>query len=310
MTLEIPPAPSGFRSGYVALVGRPNVGKSTLLNAILGQKVAIVSDKPQTTRHRILGIHTEPDCQIVFLDTPGIHKPKEALNRFMVDQAMSTLADGDLTVALFSADESFGKGDRFVVERIQESGIPYLAVLNKIDLLAPDALLRSWTNFEALTEGAFERIALSALQSSGVEDLVRMLKDRLPEGPMYYPEDALTDRSERFQMAELVREQLIRATREELPYAATVRIEKFEEREGDPPLVDIEATVSVERDSQKGMIIGKHGEMLKRIGTLARKEMESALGKKVYLEIRVEVRKDWRKNPKELRKLGYSDEVA
>jgi len=305
----VPEAPPGYRSGYVALVGRPNVGKSTLLNAILGEKLAIVSNKPQTTRHRILGIHTLPDCQIVFLDTPGIHKPKEALNRFMVDQAIGSLADGDVNVLLFSANEPLGKGDQFILERARQTGLPFLAVLNKIDLLKPKQLEEVWNRFVRITEDAAERIAISALHKAGTDALVETLKGMLSEGPMFYPEDSRTDRGIRFQLAELIREQVIRATRQELPYASTVRIDALEDEDLSRPAV-IAATVAVEKESQKGMIIGKGGEMLKRIGSRARKEIERLLKRHTFLEIRVEVRPKWRSNPKELRKLGYSDEVA
>jgi GTP-binding protein Era len=303
------PEKPGFRSGYVTLVGRPNVGKSTLLNTFLGQKLAIVSNKPQTTRHRILGIHTEEDCQIIFLDTPGIHKPKEALNQFMVDQALGSIADGDVILVILSGTEKIGSGDEFIVERVRQSGIPFIAVLNKIDLLKPQQLASRWEWFQKTTEGAVESFAISALKQAGTDSLLETLKKLLPEGPMFYPEDALTDRSDRFILAELIREKIIRATKEELPYASTVRIDQVKEGEGDAPTV-LFATVSVERDTQKAIVIGKGGEMLKRIGVQARKEMEEYLGKHLFLEIRVEVRKNWRSNPKELQRLGYSDEVA
>ena len=262
----VPTPPPGFRSGYAALVGRPNVGKSTLLNAILGEKLAIVSNKPQTTRHRILGIHTESDCQVVFLDTPGIHKPKEALNRFMVDQAIGSMADGDVNIVILSAKDPLGKGDNFIVERARQSGVPYIAVLNKIDLLKPDRLAHLWKRFTEMTEDATEQIAISALKKAGTDALVRLVKNLLPEGPMFYPADSVTDRSELFQVAELIREHVIRATRQELPYASTVRIESIEDQDETRPVI-IRAMLAVERESQKGMIIGKHGEMLKKIGT-------------------------------------------
>jgi len=301
--------PSTFRSGYAVLVGRPNVGKSTLLNAILGEKLAIVSDKPQTTRHRITGIYTRKDCQIIFLDTPGIHKPKEALNRFMVDQAIRSFGDGDVVIVLLSGSEPLGRGDGFIIEKARQSGVPYIAVLNKIDLLKPDRLKAVWDRFTAMTEDAADHIAISALKESGTEALVGLIKKFLPQGPMFYPADSTTDRSRRFLLAELIREQVIRATRQELPYASTVRIDSLEDEIESRPIV-IQATVSVEKESQKGMIIGKGGEMLKRIGSRARKEMERLLDRHLYLELRVEVRKNWRTNPKEFRKLGYTDEVA
>ena len=303
-----PPAP-GFKSGYVVLVGRPNVGKSTLLNAFIGTKLAIVSDKPQTTRHRLLGIHNDSDSQIIFLDTPGIHKPKEALNQFMVEQALSSIGDGDLIVAILPADEMFGPGDRFIMDRVRQSGVPFIAVLNKIDLVKPDRLQIAWTHFCELAEGAVERVAISALKDAGVRELIQSLKNHLQEGPRYYPEDAMTDRSETFLLAELIREKIVRLTREELPYATAVRITSVEDKGANEPVV-VHATIIVERKTQKGMVIGKGGEMLKRIGTKAREEMEQIHGRRFFLDLRVEVRKNWRKDPKQLRKLGYTGDLA
>ncbi|NUN96265.1 MAG: GTPase Era [Candidatus Omnitrophica bacterium] len=299
--------PPGHRSGYVTLLGRPNVGKSTLLNRLLGTKLAIVSGKPQTTRNRIVGVRTEPGCQIVFLDTPGIHKPKEALNRFMVKEALGSIADADIAVVLVAADESIGKGDQFVVERVREAEIPFVMVLNKIDLVAPTKLQVLWEKLHRVGQGALDLIALSALKDSGVSALLALLKAHLPEGPMFYPADTVTDRSLKFLLAELIREQVFEHTREELPYASAVHIAEVDRRDGEEPSV-VKATLAVENPSQKGIVIGKKGEMLKRIGTAARREMEKLLETKVYLELHVEVAKGWRRDPKELRKLGYTEE--
>ncbi|MCB9768011.1 MAG: GTPase Era [Candidatus Omnitrophica bacterium] len=307
-TLFQPPVP-GFKSGYVVLVGRPNVGKSTLMNAFLGEKLAIVSNKPQTTRHRLLGIYNDEGSQIVFLDTPGIHKPKEALNQFMVDQALSSIGDGDLIVVLLPADEMFGQGDRFIMERVRQSGVPFLALLNKIDLVKPDRLQIAWNHFEELTEGAVAQVAISALKEAGLEEVLQVIKDQLPEGPRFYPEDVLTDRSENFLLAELIREKVIRFTREEIPYATAVRIVSVEEKDPENPIV-VHGAIAVERESQKGMLIGKGGEMLKRIGTNAREEMERIHDRKFFLDLKVEVRKNWRKDPKQLRRLGYTEDLA
>ncbi|MCA9445753.1 MAG: GTPase Era [Candidatus Omnitrophica bacterium] len=307
-TLFQPPVP-GFKSGYVVLVGRPNVGKSTLMNAFLGEKLAIVSNKPQTTRHRLLGIYNDEGSQIVFLDTPGIHKPKEALNQFMVDQALSSIGDGDLIVVLLPADEMFGQGDRFIMERVRQSGVPFLALLNKIDLVKPDRLQIAWNHFEELTEGAIAQVAISALKEAGLEEVLQVIKDQLPEGPRFYPEDVLTDRSENFLLAELIREKVIRFTREEIPYATAVRIVSVEEKGPENPIV-VHGAIAVERESQKGMLIGKGGEMLKRIGTNAREEMERIHDRKFFLDLKVEVRKNWRKDPKQLRRLGYTEDLA
>ena len=295
-----------FRSGYIALVGRPNVGKSTLLNALLGTHLAIVSGKPQTTRDRILGVRTDNDSQMIFLDTPGIHKARESLNRFMVKQALGSMADADVVVVIVPADEDIGGGDRFVFERAKETEAPIIAVLNKIDLVSHEDLARVWDVFAALAEGATDTIAISAKKNAGTENLAELIKSLLPEGPMFFPEDTLTDRGDIFRLAELIREQVFETTRQEIPYASAIRIKRVIER--DDGLSEILAVIAVEQDSQKGMMIGKGGEMLKRIGTASRKEMETMLGRKVFLDLHVEVRKDWRKNPKELHKLGYSEE--
>lgn len=300
-------APPDHRSGYVTLVGRPNVGKSTLLNKLVGTKLAIVSSKPQTTRNRIVGVCTEPGCQIMFVDTPGIHKPKEALNRFMVKEALGSIADADIAVVLLAADESIGKGDLFVVERVREAEIPFVMVLNKIDQVGPSKLQAIWEKVNEIGQGALDMIALSALKDSGVTDLRKLLMAHLPEGPMFYPADTITDRSLKFQLGEMIREQVFEHTREELPYASAIHIENIETRGPGEPTV-VAATLAVENPSQKGIVIGKKGDMLKRIGTGARLEMEKLLENKVFLELHVEVAKGWRRDPKELRKLGYSEE--
>jgi GTPase len=309
--LEEDPSPAsgqeGFHSGFVALLGRPNVGKSTLLNRLVGTKLAIVSSKPQTTRNRIVGVRTEPQYQFIFLDTPGIHKAREQMNRYMVSQALGAIADADVAVVIFECGKSSGGGDAFVLERVREAQVPFVAVLNKIDLLKPAALAKTWERFMELTEGAVDRIAVSALHDSGTEALLDLLRGQLPEGPMFYPEDTITDRSLKFQLSELIREQIFEATHEELPYAAAVRIESIEDKGEDQPRV-VSAHIVVETSSQKGIMIGKKGDMLKRIGTGARKEMERLLGHRVYLELKVAVAKDWRSRPVDLQKFGYGEE--
>lgn len=297
----------GFHSGFVALLGRPNVGKSTLLNRLVGTKLAIVSSKPQTTRNRILGVRTEPDCQFIFLDTPGIHKAHEHMNRYMVEQALGAIADADVAVVIFECGKPFGGGDVFVLERVREAQIPYVAVLNKIDLVKPAVLTNTWQRFLELTEGAVDQIAVSAARDSGTDALLKILKGLLPEGPMLYPGDTITDRSLKFRLSELIREQIFEAMHEELPYAAAVRIESIEDKGEEKPRV-VSALIAVESSSQKGIMIGKKGDMLKRIGTGARREMEQLLGHKVYLELKVAVAKDWRSKPVDLQKYGYGEE--
>lgn len=296
-----------FRSGFVALVGRPNVGKSTLLNSLVGSKVAIVSDKPQTTRNRILGISTDPDSQIIFLDTPGIHKPKEAFNRLMVGQALDCLHGADLCAVILDGSKRLGEGDQFILDRVKEAQIPFVAILNKIDLLRPESLAQTWERFLTMAQGSVEQVALSALHDSGTAALLKTLKMHLPEGPKFYPDDTITDRSIKFQIAELIREQIFRITHEEIPYATAVLVNRMEEREREAPSL-IEASIAVESSSQKGILIGKHGEMLKRIGTNARKGIEKLLGHQVYLQLQVEILKGWRRDPKALRELGYTGE--
>ncbi len=297
----------GFHSGFVALLGRPNVGKSTLLNQLLETKLAIVSSKPQTTRNRIVGVRTEPGYQFIFLDTPGIHRAREHMNRYMVSQALSAIADADVAVAIFECGQSFGGGDAFVLERVREAQVPFVAVLNKIDLVKPAVLAKTWEKFLELTGGAVDQIAVSALKDSGTKALLDILRPLLPEGPMFYPEDTITDRSLKFQLSELIREQIFEATREELPYAAAVRIESVEDKGEDQPRV-VSALIVVETTSQKGIMIGKKGDMLKHIGTGARHEMEKLIGHKVFLELKVAVAKDWRSRPVDLQKFGYGEE--
>jgi GTP-binding protein Era len=301
------PIANQLHSGYITLVGRPNVGKSTLLNRILGHPVAIVSPKPQTTRDRILGIRTEEKTQMIFLDTPGIHKAKGILNRIMVKQALGAIEDADILIPLFAANEKIHEEEHFLMERVRESGIPYIAALNKIDRLKPEDLLVVWNSFLPLTEGALERIAISAKTNAGVDALVDLLRANMPVGPFFFPPDMLTDRDETFQIAEMIREQILRMTNQEVPYAVAIVIRTIHERESDG-LIMIEAGILVEQESQKPILIGKGGSKLKQIGTAARERIERFLHKKVFLNLQVEVRKDWRSKPKELRQLGFSEE--
>ena len=293
-----------FLSGYIAIIGRPNVGKSTLLNRILGQKVAITSNKPQTTRNRILGIHNFSGGQALFVDTPGIHKAKGKLNRFMVDQAVGACADVDLILFLVEADDSPGGGDEYILKLLEKSSVPVFLILNKIDLVKPPRLLRLIKQYSERFKFA-EVIPLSARGGDGVPQMLQAIEPYLPEGPQYYPDDILTDQPERFIVAELVREKIMRRTNEEIPYGVGVQVESFEEKP-EKNLVVIQAMIHVERDSHKKIIVGKGGQMIKTIGQEARKDMERLLGTRVFLELFVRVDKDWSQSERMLRELGYS----
>ncbi len=292
---------SAFRSGYAAIVGRSNVGKSTLLNRLLKEKVAAVSPHPQTTRTRILGILTRPDAQIVFFDTPGIHKPQHRLNERMVGAALESLEDADVILLLVEATEAPGRGDAYIMERLRGQKAPVILVLNKMDLIKKSAALPLLSRYAET--GLFrEMVPVSALHGENVDRLLDVVVSYLPEGPRYYPEDQTTDQTERVLAAELVREKILNRTRQELPFAVAVAVDDFKER---PGLRSILATIYVERDSQKAIIIGKGGQMLKAIGQEARLEMEARFGSRVYLELWVKVRPDWRQDDRALAELGY-----
>jgi GTP-binding protein Era len=298
-----------FRSGYVAILGRPNVGKSTLLNRVLGEKISIVSDKPQTTRNRIVGIHNvapgSPEspggAQLIFLDTPGIHKGKDQFNKWMVDQALSTFSEVDLALFVVEVNNAPGAGDTWIADAILKAGRPAILAANKVDLV-PEPLRQKKT-LEYLALAKFDSVAqISASTGEGIEGLVRDLVERLPEGPAYFPDDQLTDVPERFLAAEIVREKVFQNTRQEIPYAVAVVTDEFQEQEGQ---VHIECTLFVERESQKGMLIGKGGSMLKEIGTRARLDIEKLLATKVVLKLWVKVKSDWSRDPSALKALGY-----
>ncbi|HEV8243889.1 MAG TPA: GTPase Era [Nitrospirales bacterium] len=291
----------GYRSGFVALVGRPNVGKSTLLNRLLGGKVAIISDKPQTTRTRILGVKHLPGAQMVFLDTPGIHKPKFRLNQRMVDVALHVLDEVDLAFFLVEATDAPGPGDRFVLERLKERKLPVFLVVNKIDLVKKLRLLPLLDEYQRMHEFA-EIVPISAKTGDGVDRLVDLALARMPEGPVYFPEDVMTDQPMRILAAEIIREKLLQKTRDELPFAVAVGIDSFKE-EG--KLARISATVYVEKESQKAIVIGRQGEILKAVGTYARIDMENLFGMKVFLQLWVKVKESWRQDERMLVELGY-----
>lgn len=294
-----------FKSGFISIIGRPNVGKSTFLNRVIGQKIAIMSDKPQTTRNKIQGVLTTEDSQFIFIDTPGIHKPKHKLGDFMMKVAQNTLKEVDLILFMVNADEGYGRGDQYIIDKLQSIQTPVFLVVNKIDLVHPDDLL---TLIETYKEkfNFHEIIPISALQGNNIETLLYVIKKYLPEGPQYYPADQVTDHPERFIVSELIREKALHLTREEIPHSLAVVIDKMERKEND--VVHIMATVVVERDSQKGIIIGKQGSMLKEIGKRARLDIENLLGSKVFLELWVKVQKDWRNKLSQLRDFGFRED--
>jgi GTP-binding protein Era len=290
------------KAGYVSLVGRPNAGKSTLLNRIIGEKVAIVSDKPQTTRNRILAVKNYPDGQVVFVDTPGIHRPIHRLNVRMVDTALETLGEVDVVVLLFDASTKPGHGDRYVTRLLADVTVPVVLVLNKIDRVAKSRLLplieqaRTWHEFVAI-------VPVSAATGDGVERLERVLLEHLPEGEPGFPEDYLTDQPERALVAETVREKVLQHTRAELPFTTAVVVDEFNEQDRER-LLRLYCTIYVETESQKPIVIGRGGEMIKRIGTEARRDLEQFFGTKVFLDLRVKVNPEWRDNDRVLDDLG------
>jgi len=292
-----------FRSGFIAIIGAPNVGKSTLLNQMMGEKISITSKKPQTTRNQILGVVHRPASQLIFIDTPGIHKTTLPLNIRIVDAALSALGNVDIVLIMIDVAKPDPESEAFIIKKLEKINKPVALVLNKIDLVKKHTLLNimdRWSKaypFEAI-------IPVSAISGNQIDELIEAIEPLLPEGPRYYPEDTITDQPERFIAAEMIREKVFRLTGQEIPYSTAVSVQSFsEERNG--ALVKIHATIHVERSSQKGMIIGKNGSKLKMIGTEARKEIERMVGAKVYLKLFVRVHKNWSKDPKALRRFGY-----
>lgn len=294
-----------FKSGFIALIGAPNVGKSTLLNALLGQKISIVSSRPQTTRNRILGVKHVTGGQLIFLDTPGVLEPKGLLNKSLIQISLKSLAEVDLICLLiepFSARTSLPENLRF---RLSKTKVPIFLIINKIDLIDKKNLLPLMEQSSQVLPFQ-EIIPVSALTGAGLEILEKSLFQTLPEGPPFFPEDMVTDQTEKFLAGEIIREKVFRLISQEIPYGVAVTVESFKPRE-DKPLIDIQATIHVERESQKGILIGKQGRMLKAIGQQAREGMEALLGTKVFLELWVRVEKEWSKDPKFLRKFGYEE---
>lgn len=294
-----------FKSGFVAVVGRPNVGKSTLINHIIKQKVTIVSDKAQTTRNKILCIHTDEHCQIVFLDTPGIHKPKHKLGEFMDETAYASLKDIDAVLFLISGNEKKGPGDMFVLDKIRGTKVPVFLLINKVDLMTKEEIAAKIIEYSKLYD--FDQIIpISAKTGTNVEAVLEELQKLLPEGPKYFPDDMITDQPERLLVAEIIREKLLLSLRDEVPHSIAVYTEEMKQRSKDK--VYIRATVFVERDSQKRIVIGKNGSILKTVGQQARQEIENLLGSSVFLDIWVKVKRDWRDKAAILSELGYTHE--
>jgi len=291
-----------MKAGFVALVGRPNAGKSTLLNKLVGQKLAIVSDKPQTTRNRIVGVRQYPEGQVVFLDTPGVHKPLHRLNVRMVDVAREAMREVDLLALIVDASVKPGPGDRYLLKMVQDSGTPAVLVLNKVDLVAKQKLLPMLEEYRQ-AHAFVEFVPISAADGTNVEALEQVFLDQLPEGEALYPPDYLTDQPERVYLAEIVREKVLQLTHDELPFSTAVVVDRFEEPD-EGGLMNVYCTILVERESQKPIVVGKGGSMIKAIGTAARMELEKFFACRLYLDLHVKVKSEWRNDERVLDDLG------
>jgi GTP-binding protein Era len=291
-----------FKSGFITIIGRPNVGKSTLLNSIMGEKLSIVSCKPQTTRNNIQTILTEKDFQLVFVDTPGIHKPKHKLGEYMVKIAQDSVKEVDLILFLTNPDDEVGKGDMYILEQLKQYNVPVFLVLNKIDENTQERVAKSLNNYSQIFDFK-EIIPISALKGKNVDTLKELMVNYMPEGPKYYPEDMITDQQERFVVAETIREKALRLLSQEVPHGTAVEIISMKKDKKD--IYQIDATILCEKDSHKGIIIGKNGAMLKKISTYARQDIEKFLGTKVNLKLWVKVKKEWRDSSSLLKELGY-----
>lgn len=291
-----------MKSGFVSIVGRPNVGKSTLVNKLIGSKIAIVSDKPQTTRTRIQGILTSEQGQIIFIDTPGIHKPKHLLGEYMMKVSTQSLEEVDLIYYITDVTNPFGSGEQYIIDQLKNSKVPIFLLVNKLDLVEPEEIQRFMQPFCHQMKFT-ECIPVSAAQGTNLERLLESTYQYLPEGPLYYPEEDLTDQPVSFIVAELIREKALILTRDEVPHSLAVEIEEFKHQ--GPGKVYIRAVINTERDSQKGIIIGKKGQMLKKIGEQARADIETMMEASVYLDLWIKVKKNWRDNQNNLNQLGY-----
>ncbi|MEG5034799.1 GTPase Era [Microcoleus sp. AT3-D2] len=299
--MGVPAAPAGYKSGFVGIVGRPNVGKSTLMNQLVGQKIAITSPVSQTTRNRLRGILTTPEAQIIFVDTPGIHKPHHELGKVLVQNARTAIQSVDVVLFVVDGSVESGGGDRYIVEILSNIGIPVILGMNKLDEQPSDCVLIDRT-YEQIVNPEWPVVKFSALTGEGVESLQQLLIEHLEVGPYYYPPDLVTDQPERFIMGELIREQILLLTREEVPHSVAIAIDIVQE---EAKITRILATIHVERDSQKGILIGKSGSMLKSIGSAAREQIQKLIEGKVYLELFVKVQPKWRQSRTRLAELGY-----
>ncbi|MCG7793111.1 GTPase Era [Staphylococcus epidermidis] len=293
------------KSGFVSIIGRPNVGKSTFVNRVIGHKIAIMSDKAQTTRNKIQGVMTRDDAQIIFIDTPGIHKPKHKLGDYMMRVAKNTLSEIDAIMFMVNVNEDIGRGDEYIMEMLKNVKTPILLVLNKIDLVHPDTLMPKIEQYQSYMDFT-EIIPISALEGLNVDHFIDVLKSFLPEGPKYYPDNQISDHPEQFVVSEIIREKILHLTSEEIPHAIGVNVDRMIKEDEDR--VRIEATIYVERDSQKGIVIGKGGKKLKEVGKRARRDIEMLLGSKVYLELWVKVQRDWRNKVNFIRQIGYVED--
>lgn len=293
------------KSGFVSIIGRPNVGKSTFVNRVIGHKIAIMSDKAQTTRNKIQGVMTRDDAQIIFIDTPGIHKPKHKLGDYMMRVAKNTLSEIDAIMFMVYVNEDIGRGDEYIMEMLKNVKTPIFLVLNKIDLVHPDTLMPKIEQYQSYMDFT-DIIPISALEGLNVDHFIDVLKSFLPEGPKYYPDNQISDHPEQFVVSEIIREKILHLTSEEIPHAIGVNVDRMIKEDEDR--VRIEATIYVERDSQKGIVIGKGGKKLKEVGKRARRDIEMLLGSKVYLELWVKVQRDWRNKVNFIRQIGYVED--
>lgn len=292
-----------YKSGFVTVVGRPNVGKSTLLNQIIGEKISIISDKPQTTRNKIQLVYTDQDYQIIFIDTPGVQMPKNNLGEYMLKVSRSTLEEVDIIAFMVDESEKTGKLDSYILDQLKEVSTPIVLIINKIDKLSQDEIDKLIKKFKAMN--MFEHvIPISALNNNNINILVDVFKDMIPEGPQYFPEDMITDQPERFIISELIREKALINLEEEIPHGIVVEIEKVSQREG-KDILDVFATIHCEKKSHKGIIIGKNGRMLKKIGQSAREDIEKLMGSKINLQLWVKINQNWRDKENKIKYFGY-----
>ncbi|NCB95999.1 MAG: GTPase Era [Negativicutes bacterium] len=291
-----------FKSGFVAVVGRPNVGKSTLINALIDDKIVIVSDKAQTTRNRIICVYTDETKQVVFMDTPGIHKPKHKLGEYMVDAAIESLKEVEAVLFVVAGNEKRGPGDNFIIEQLGRVKVPVFLLINKIDTLSKEDLMKVIVSYQDAYDFA-GIIPISAKEKDNLDEVLTVLDENLPEGPQYFPDDMITDQPERLIISDIVREKILLATRDEIPHAIAVDVDEIKTREDGTTYV--RATIYCERDSQKGIIIGRRGALLKELGAAARADIQRLLATKVYLDLWVKVKKDWRNKSGMLSELGY-----